>query len=329
MDNAGFIFLICPDGRLLREQAAALIEARVSADGGAWERRVYWGDEEPPASFWEHLTLSGLFTARRALVLRRAELLPAAVWKRVSAALAVPMQHCLPVFCLESAWDKGQPKIPAHIAKLKCLAYARERGWICRFPGLDERSLRSFVQKEAGARSLRFAPGALELLCAGLLPDAGAVACELDKLSLTADDGLISAELAAQAAQMPRFNIFRFLRLVQDGKAREAWIDILHARQESETLLFPFLALLLREARLLWQISQGETPWVQRGDMDAKRKLASRLGHEGLARFFHLLFKADLSVKSGERRPEQALEALVADLALLFGAAQALPHTLP
>jgi hypothetical protein len=37
-----------------------------------------------------------------------------------------------------------------------------------------------------------------------------------------------------------------------------------------------------------------------------------------LAKLFKLLFLADLSVKSGERQPEQALDALVADLSLLL-----------
>lgn len=311
-----FFFCICPDGTLLKERISALLRER----GDAWERQVYWGDEELPSAFWEHLALPGLFAARRVLVLRRAEALSAAVWKRVSAALAAPKEHCLPVLCLESAWEKGQPKIPAHIAKLKCLAHADAQGWVWRSPGLDERALRPFIVKEAKARNLNLAQPALDILCSGLIPDAGAVRAELDRLALAAPEGEVSEELAAQAAQMPRFNIFQFLRMVQGGRAEQAWTELLCARKENEGLLFPFLGLLSREARLLWQLARGEPARMHPGDAEAKRVLAQRLGHKGLARLFSLIFAADLAVKSGGCTPDQALDALVADLTLLLGA---------
>ena len=319
MTRTGFSFCICPDGRLLREHVAAELAAQDAA-GGAWQRHVYWGDEELPPAFWEHMNLPGLLPVRRALVIRRAHALPAAVWKRISGALASPKDFCWPFFCLEVAWERGQAKVPAHVATLKCLAYAESQGWVWRHAGLDERSLRAFVQKELKARRLRFAPGALDLLCAGLIPDASAVAAELDKLELAAPDGSVSAELAAQAAHVPAFDIFRFLRFMQGGRVRDAWTEVLRARQENEGLLFPLLGLLIREARMMWQLLQGESVRVHPAALDAKRKLASRLGRDGLTRLFNLLFLADLSVKSGERQPEQALDALVADISLLLAA---------
>jgi len=325
MTRAGFSFCICPDGRLIREHVAGELAAHASP-GGAWQRHVYWGDEELPPAFWEHLTLPDLFAVRRALVIRQAHALPAAVWKRISSALASPKEHCWPFFCLEMAWEKGQPKIPAHMVKLKCFAHADNRGWVWRYAGLDDKALRGFVQKEIRARKLRFEQGAVELLCAGLIPDASAVAAELDKLELAAADGFVSAELAAQAAHVPAFDIFRFLRFVQGGKIQNAWTDVLRARRENEGLLFPLLGLLIREARLLWRLLQGESVRAHPAELDAKRKLASRLGYEGLARLFRLLFLADLSVKSGERQPDQALDALVADLSILLATARS-AHT--
>jgi len=319
MDRAGFTFCICPDGRIIREHVAAELAAH-APPGGVWQRHVYWGDEELPSAFWDHLHQSSLFTMRRALVIRQANALPAIVWKRISSALASPKDHCWPFFCLEMPWEKGQAKVPAHIAKLKCFAHADSRGWVWRYAGLDDRTLRNFVQKEIKKRKLHFAPGALELLCAGLIPDASAVAAELDKLELAAADGRVSADLAAQAAHVPAFDIFRFLRLIQGGKIQNAWISVLHARRTNDGLLFPLLGLLIREARLLWQLLQGESVRTHPAELDAKRKLAFRLGYEGLTRLFGLLFLADVSVKSGERQPEQALDALVADLTLLLAA---------
>jgi DNA polymerase-3 subunit delta len=320
MSRAGFSFCICPDGRLVRERVAAELAAYPPADG-PWQRRVYWGDEELPSAFWEHIGLPGLFATRYALVIRQAEALPAAVWKRISNALANPKDHCWPFFCLQVAWEKGQAKVPAHIAKLKCLAHADSQGWVWRHAGLDDRSLRTFVQNEIKKRTLRFEQDALQLLCAGLIPDASAVAAELDKLELAAPGGVVSAELAAQAAHVPAFDIFRFMRLLQSGRGQDAWTDVLRARRENEGLLFPLLGLLIREARLLWQVLQGESVRAHPAELDKKRKLALRLGHEGMASLFRLLFLADLSVKSGERQPEQALDALVADLSLLLATA--------
>ena len=328
MDRAGFSFCICPDGRLIREHVAATLAKHASADG-VWQRHVYWGDEELPPAFWEHMNLPGLFATRHALVIRQAHALPAAVWKRVSSALASPKDHRWPFFCLEMAWEKGQPKLPAHIAELKCLAHADSQGWIWRHAGLDDRTLRPFVKKEIAKRKLRFEQGALELLCAGLIPDASAVAAELDKLELAAPDGLVSAELAAQATHVPAFDIFRFLRLIQSGRVQNAWTDVLCARRENEGLLFQLIGLLIREARLLWQLLQGGSVRAHPAELDAKRKLAFRLGHGGLTRLFRLLFLADLSVKSGARQPEQALDALVADLSLLLAASNPLAADTP
>jgi DNA polymerase-3 subunit delta len=317
--KAGFSFCLCPDGRLIRDYVAAELAAREAADG-AMERHVYWGDEELPAAFWEHMNLQGLFPVRRALVVRRADALPAAVWRRVSGALASPMEHRLPFFCLEVAWEKGRPKIPAHVEKLKCFAHADKQGWIWRRAGLDDRTLPAFVQKEAKARGLRFAKGAPELLCAGLIPDASAVAMELDKLELVAPDGLVSAELAAQAAHVPAFDSFRFLRLLQGGKVKNAWTDVLRARLDNEGLIFPLIGLLIRDARMLWRLLHGESIQAHPAELDAKRKLAARLGYNGVRRLFELLFLADLAVKSGERLSDQALDALIADLSLLLAA---------
>ena len=323
MSRAGFSFCICPDGRLLREYVAGCLAAH-ALPGVSWERHVFWGDEDLPPVFWEHLAQPGLFAdVQRALIVRQANALPAALWKRLSTALASPAAQCWPFLCLEVAWEKGQPKIPAHIAKLKCLEYAERQKWVWRQAGLDGRNLRAFVQKEAHARGLRFEAGALDALCAGLVPDASAVAAELDKLCLAAPDALISPSLAAQAAYVPPFDIFRFLRTMQAGDMRQAWNLILRARLENEGLLFPLLPLLLREVRQLWQLAHGETVRSYSPDSEARQRLALSLGPVGLARFFALLFTAELAVKSGERQPDQALDALIADLGLLLAPARA------
>ena len=308
---------MCPDAGLLREHVAHLLMAHAPREG-TWERHVYWGDEELPQTFWEHLTLQGLFGVPRALVLRNGQNIPAATWKKLSAALGTPNEKTWLIVCLEMGWEKGQPKVPAHIAKQRCLAFADKQGWVWRSAGLDERGVKKFVQTRARALGLNFGEGALEALCASVPPDAAAVEAEMQKLVLAAGDGVVTTAMTGTAGYVPESNIFAFIKFIQAGNMAAAWRELHRGQRESDGMLFPFLGLLLREARLLWQVQAGEQVRLHPSDEQQKRQLAARLGPQGLARLFDLILRAEWHVKSGERNPEQALEALVADLACLF-----------
>lgn len=337
MPRPGFTLCVCPDGRLLKDhihkalsvstpdtpQAPSamdsLTETALPASAALpWERFTYWGDEELPPLFWEHLTLQGLFGTPRALTVRNAHNLPAAVWKRLSAALGRPNAHCWPFFCLEVPWEKGQPKIPAHISKLACVHFADTQGWIWRQSGLDERSLRRYIQSRAQELHLTFAAGALERLCEGVPADATAVENELQKLHLAANGKAVSVELASTAGHVPDFNIFAFIRLIQQGNIAGAWAEVRRGQKDGDGLLFPFLGLLVREARLLWQVHAGEAVRLHPSDAQNKKMLAKRLGQDGIIRLFDAIVRAEWDVKTGQRQPDQTLEALVADLTLLF-----------
>lgn len=169
-NKPGFSFLVCPDSQLLRtrlrEQLAAFAPAHAQ-----WERHVYWGDEEPPPRFWERSPCKAC-SARRARwsCARRNSGLPRS-GKRFPRLWLVP-RASWPFFCLEVNWEKGQPKIPAHIAKLRCVGFADQQGWIWRNEGLTERSVRRHVQQRAAALNLSFEPDALEQFCASVPPDA-------------------------------------------------------------------------------------------------------------------------------------------------------------
>lgn len=321
MSRPGFTLCVCPDGRLTKDYIHSTLTAdaaSASTSNAVWERFTYWGDEELPPQFWEHLTLQGLFGTPRALTIRNAHNIPAATWKRLSSALGRPNPHCWPFFCMEGPWEKGQPKLPAHIAKLPCVHFADKQGWMWRQAGLDERSLRRHVQNRARELKLSFAPGALEKLCEGVPADATAVENELQKLSLAAGGTAVSMELAATAGHVPDFNIFGFIRQIQSGNVAGAWSEVKRGQRDGDGLLFPFLALLLREARLLWQVHVGETIRAHPSDVQNKQQMAKRLGQTGIIRLFDAIVRAEWDVKTGQRQPDQTLEALVADLILLF-----------
>lgn len=316
MAQPAFYFCICPDARLIQEHLETFLPTL--SEAASRERFVYWGDGELPPRFWEQLLLQGLFDTRRTLVLRHAHQLPAAVWKRLSSALSTPNPQCLSILCLEGPWEKGKPKLPAHITRLACLKFAEKQQWIWRQGGLEGAGLRKHIQQRAARLGLRFDPGALEAFCSAVPPNASAVDNELQKLRLAADTGIITPAMCTDTGYLPDFNIFSFIRRIQAGRLAEAWGELRRGQRDGDSLLFPFLGLLLREARLLWQIRSGESVRLHPSDAAAKQALAQRLGHDGISRLFVLATEAEYAVKSGQRQPNQTLEALVADLIHLF-----------
>ena len=209
----------------------------------------------------------------------------------------------------------------AHIAKLKCLAFAEKQKWQWRSPGLDARTMRQYVQREAQALGLRMAPEALNTLSEMLIPDASAIRGVLEQLSLASADGAVDVALVRQMTEFtPDAVIFDFIRQLENGNARAVWKTLLREGDGGESLLFPLLTLMAREARLLWQMNAGEKVFVPQYVEAEKRRLAAKLGVSGLSQVLQALAAAECSVKSGARTPLQAMESLVAQLSLIFGA---------
>ena len=108
--------------------------------------------------------------------------------------------------------------------------------------------------------------------------------------------------------------IFDFIRQLENGNARAVWKTLLREGDGGESLLFPLLTLMAREARTLWQMLAGEKVFVPQYVEAEKRRLAAKLGFEGLTAVFEALSAAELAVKTGARSPLQAMEELVAKL---------------
>ncbi len=329
MTRPGFTICLCPDGRLMRDQVDALIVAYppVPAEAGlgpvteqSWERHAFWGDDPLPPAFWEALTLGGLFSTPKALIVHNAQNLPLETWKRLSAALAQARDHAWPLFCLRVDFERGKPKLAAHVAKLPCFAFAEKKGWLWSSPGLDARGQAAFVRAEAKRLALSLPPATLETLCRRLPLDAASIGTEMAKLALAAGpDGALPPSALDLVEHEPDLDIFALLRVLQSGQnPAAAWRQILVSQQGSDSLTFSFLAMLSREARQLWQLLAQEPVRLPPQVLAAKENLARTLGHRGIARIWRLALEADKGVKSGERNPDQALERLIADLFVLF-----------
>lgn len=312
----GFSLCICPDATLLLHEIESLLHKHPASE--AWQRQYFWGDEGLGDSFWEAITLQGLIEVPKAIVVRSAQLLNADTWKRLSKTLARPLGQTWLFLCLEGAWEKGQPKILAHISKQRCFEHANKQNWIWRHGGLDARSLRAYVKARMTSLHLEAAPDVFEALCRVLPFDAAAIENELGKLALYADSGRLDMQATRLVEHSPAFDIFALLRHLQAGRAEAVWESILREESLNEDLVFPLSGLLLREARILWQLKAGEKPYLHPQEAQAKRDLAMRLGFSGLSTLWELALTAEYSIKSGQLSPQQALHALISGLTQLF-----------
>lgn len=329
MQRAGFSICTGPDAVLLKDHINRELAAfpPPAASGGLaaapaqeWEQNVFWGEEPLPADFWEKLTLQGLFAKPRAIILRQAQNLSADTLKKLSAALARGSEQIWPFICFEVPFEKGKPKLPAHVGKLKFYEFAVKKGWSKDIPALDQKGIRAFAAKEAAALGLSLAPGDLERIAPALPPDAGAIRLELGKLALAREGGKLPPDALELLNYEPEMDIFAFLQALQGARRpEEVWGSYLKdSGNASDAGLFGFLWALLREGRLMWQLLAGEQVFLPQHVAAGKLALARSLGYGGLSRIWDAALAADKGVKTGERSPHQAFEILIADLFRLF-----------
>ena len=345
MSHPAFTICICPDSCLLRKRLDALLAAHPFGQGGrgvetsphspeesaarqplSWQRLVFWADEGLSSSFWENLTLQGLFAVPKALILRNVNTLPADALKRLSAvltAMAAGRGDSLvwPLLCFEVGFEKGKAKIPAHIPRLPFWQAAEQHGWIDEIPGLTSQTLPAYIRSEAARHGISASPREIQQLAQALPTDAALVNSELAKLALSTDArGRLPADVLSLAEHNRELGIFELMRVMQqNGDTPAAWRRILEDRLSGENMIFAFIAVLLREARTLWQTLAGPQPYLPPQVAMQKKMTAQSLGFAGIACLWEIALVADKGIKSGERNPDQAFEILTADLFRLFG----------
>ena len=326
----GHRFLVCPDAELLRRQVAELAAGLESGSGAKVARKVFWGDDEPfPPAYWGELTTQNLFSTPTVLLLRRAEALKAEVWDRIGEGLRNAASTVLPVFCLEGAWKEGRPAVPNFLPRRALWTTAEQRKWVWQSPGLTDASLPKFLDAWALERGLSLDPATRQALAGALPRDGLAAGLELDKIELAAGEGrALSPDMAGLVAPHGDMEFFDFMKALSESAnrpqaAREVWARVLddHLRPAGDKILFQLLGYVAWQARQLWMLAEGEGARVRMrpGDKPAMARLAQRLGRAGIARIIELTLDANLGVIGGTRRPDDALECYVADLAALMG----------
>ncbi|MCT4536170.1 DNA polymerase III subunit delta [Halodesulfovibrio sp.] len=319
MPRPGFSICVCPDIQLTKNYINSLLQENPAPEG-AWEKHVYWSDEGLPPVFWENLTLQGLFASPKVLMIRNAQNLPIDAWRKLSTSLGQYNPLAWVIIFLEAPYDRGKPKIPAAIKKLPCWKLAETKAWIWQSAGLTERAMRGFIEQWAAQNHIQIEPKIVHALSQVLPQDASAAKNELEKLALAAGDArIIADEHIKDISHDADMDIFAFINALQSGKTPDkVWNKVLSSQAAGDAMIFSFLAMLLREARILWQLYAGETVRLPSGIVQQKKRLATNLGPVRLSKIWDLALEAEMGIKTGERKPEQAMEILVAGLLALF-----------
>jgi len=321
MARPRYLFLICPDPQLTKSHIDGCLKA--SGQEG-WEVKPFWADDEDPLpqTFWTDLTIKSLFPQPKALIVRRAHTLKADYWDKLDASVKGLGSDIFPFFCLEGDWKGKKAPVPPALSRRSLFKKAKTEGWIWESPGLNQRSLTDFVKGWAAKNGLTFEPGAGQALTYALPTDAVAAGLELDKIELAAGDDRIvrkaHVDLVARTGEMPFFDLMD--ALAQPGAEAAIWKRVIddHAKAAKDQMLFNLIGFLASQARMYWMLAHGEKPAGNPYMLKKKAPLAKRLGARGIARMIDLALEAELSLKTGERKYEEALDILIAGLIDLF-----------
>ena len=316
-----FLFFIASDSHLMLQAVQKERgDSGRTINGMAPDITTFWGDEGLSDLFWDKLTLQGLFAVSKTLIIRNTQAIPAATLRRLSTALNRAPDSVRTLLCLEVPFEKGKPKIAAHIQKLPCYVFAEKNNAVITIPALTQATLPRFIAAEAARLGVRLAPQTASLLATLLPPDAATVSSEMEKLALLADaTGTIphtAASLLEQSLDATNFDLLRFIQ--SPNSSHMAWRQLLEYEQSGESALFGFLSIITREARILWQLLCGEQPAMAPSLYGPKQALARSLGHAAVAKLWELSLAAEKRVKAGESSPEQSFDMLCAELMRLF-----------
>jgi len=316
MTRPGFSFCLCPDPKLLREH----IHQELARHEPGCRMKTFWADEELSRAYWSHFHQRALTGQTTALLLRRCEKLAAPTWKSLNSLLNRYRRQVWPIFCIETEWSGKKPPVPSSLSRLACWRLAQGKGWIWQTSGLDQAGLRRYIQEWARQRGIRVRPEFMQRALYSLPLDAALVKSELDKLELWVwESRELGKEEAGLLSVEPETDVFAFLRSMQRGERLTVWKRVIQGRMGSDSAEFlPFLHLILREARILWQLLCGEEVRLPAAVKREKLQLARSMGLAGLSGLWSHVLEAEVGVKSGEWSQAQALDMLVANLESAF-----------
>lgn len=310
MPRQGFSFLICSDPELLKDRLGELLQEE------GFTAKIFWGDEDLTPLYWQTLTVPSMMGPPNAVVLRRANDQPDEFWGKIENLLAMARSSIWPIFCLEAEWKAGKPAVAKAVTKGRYWPVAQKKGWVWEHPGLSRTTIGQELDRFSRQHGLTYGPGVKKILAETLPLSFIALRNELEKILLLAgEDATIRADHLDALDVADGFDLFAFLRSLQRPEGRQkAWQQALNdPAMAGGDMVFPIAAMLVREARQLWQLLHGEDSKVSLYPSlkNEKKRLAERLGPERIARFWDMALQADTDIKTGRLKPPQAMENLI------------------
>lgn len=312
-----FIFCICPDSFLALRYTSDCIKKFYPTWNLNEHLYTFWADEDL-SPFWEKLETHALFSSQTILVLRNSHTLPDEIWKKISSALSHISSDVWPFFFFETPFEKGKPKIPAHIYKVKCWDFAQKNHLVWQYPGLGRTSIRKYILSASQNKGLALTTDALDVACERFPYEASGIEGELEKLFLFSFGKAISAEVLLNSLDEPQYDIFALLSNLQEGQnLPKIWHTII-TDQIGDISFFGFAALLARETRILWQLLHDEMTPIPLAIAVKKKSIAKRIGLKKISRIWEALYFSELQVKKGNLTPQQALEGIIGAIIAIF-----------
>ncbi len=317
---AGFYFCHCPDMQLAKEY---MENNYISSFGDVWiqaERRTFWNEDIQ--AYLSALDTISFETKNKIFYIKNCHELSSEQWKKISAALGKPRPDVFSIFFLNNGLEKGKLKVPQTVQKLKCYEFAQKKEWIFESVGITDTNFEKILRNEAKAKyGLVLNNDVIAILKDIVSPDYNSINNILAQLSLiTGQDGVVNAGALAQLTNYtPELVWFDIINKIEAGKGAEVWKLFYKAsNQIDDSSIFTFLALMMREMRILWKIKANEQVFLPSSQITAKNTLAAKLGFTNIAKIISLLCFAEFAIKSGKKKSVDTLEELIKDCIKIF-----------
>lgn len=309
------LYLYGEETFLLERAVQRLRDAAVPRDSWDFNLTVVNGRELLAARLLEILQTFPLFAAHRLVLVKDAQLIPAAQLEGLQEYLKHPVAESLLVF----TGDKID-------GRKKFFQDFKKYGELVEFKKYYDNQIPAFVREQAKGAGRNFTEDAMALFCRRVNSNLQEINGELVKLfAYLGERRLVDvADVAAVVSDTRAGSVFELTNAVGKRQAAEA-LRLLARLLEDGVAPLVILAMLVRHFRQLWKAKE----LVQR--REANKEIARLVGMnpyflEGLlaqtnsfssaelGRAFELFLQTDLALKSSGAHPSALLEQLLLDL---------------
>ena len=309
------LYLYGQEGYLIQQAVGSIRRAVLGAEKDDFNDHQFFGKEATASQIIETAMTLPVFSPRRLVTVKDAQLLPASELDDLIPYLKKPV----PETCLLFIADKID-------SRRKFFQAFKKHGTLVEFKPLTERELPGHIRSVLTERDIEITGDALDLFCSLVGSGLQEVHGELEKLLtyLGERDLIDIADIQAIVSKGRVENIFELGNAVGRGDAGRALMLAKSLSDAGEAPL-KILSLLVRHFRQLWKVRELQ---VQNCD---KREIArvagvpyfvvdglvaqgKRFSRQDFHRAYALFLETDLAMKSSGADAEALLESLLLQL---------------